>query len=83
MEKCHPWISSMDGEISSMDGEMSSIDESVIRGYHLWMTHPSVDVIHGWMETMDDGHGQSKNCLNWCVLPNFVYFYYTQVNYLE
>ena len=33
---CHPWMSSIDGEMSSIDGEMSSIDKSV-----------TVYVIHG------------------------------------
>ena len=70
--KCHPWMSSMDGEMSSIngemsstDGEMSSMDGSVIRGCHSWMTLPSIDFIHGihgwhpWMKTTDDGHGRS------------------------
>ena len=36
-------MSSMNEEVSSMDGEKLSMDESVIRGYHPWMTLTSVD----------------------------------------
>ena len=45
IEKCHLWMSSMDGEVSSMDGEMSSKDESAICGCHPWMTLPRMEMI--------------------------------------
>ena len=57
MEKCHPWMSSVDGEMSFIDGERPSMDGNVIRGCHPWMTLLSMDHIHRWRRQMTDMDG--------------------------